>query len=340
MSKTVVGLFKSTAEAQQVKQALVSNGFDASDIKIVANDHDEDFSSSSAMDRENSRGTGYGRDGEDIGLDAGLQSSSRTDATSYDTGTGSGVGSAARKTAGAAEGAAEGIGEKIGNFFRSLTGGDDEAHGHYASGVNQGGALLTVKADDDEANEVASLLKQHGARDIQGGNQQPTGSNTPGYLGNTASGLGSTGSRTDSDTARNLTGEKAIPVVEEQLVVGKREVDRGGVRIYSHVVERPAEADVTLRDERINVERRPVNREATAADFEAGKDASFELRATGEEAVVAKNSRVVEEVMVGKQTSERTEAVHDTVRKTEVEVEQIAGNTANAGTEDNQKNRY
>lgn len=340
MSKTVVGLFNSTAEAQQVKQALVSNGFDASDIKIVANDHDEDFSSSSAMDRENSRGTGYGRDGEDIGLDAGLQSPSRTDATSYDTGTGSGVGSAARKTAGAAEGAAEGIGEKIGNFFRSLTGGDDEAHGHYASGVNQGGALLTVKADDDEANEVASLLKQHGARDIQGGNQQTTGSNTPGYLGNTASGLGSTGSRTDSDTARNLTGEKAIPVVEEQLVVGKREVDRGGVRIYSHVVERPAEADVTLRDERINVERRPVNREATAADFEAGKDASFELRATGEEAVVAKNSRVVEEVMVGKQTSERTEAVHDTVRKTEVEVEQIAGNTANAGTEDNQKNRY
>ncbi len=349
MSKTVVGLFNSTAEAQQVKQSLVSNGFDASDIKIVANDHDEDSSSSSTMSREGSRGTEYGRDGEDIGLDAGLQSSSRTNATSYDAGTstGSGVGSAAKRTAGAAEGAAEGIGEKIGNFFRSLTGGDDEAHGHYASGVNQGGALLTVRADDDEANEVASLLRQHGAREIQGGNEQATGSSTPGYLGNTASGvgntatgLGSTGSRTDSDTARNLTGEKAIPVVEEELVVGKREVDRGGVRIYSHVVERPAEADVTLRDERINVERRPVNREATAADFEAGKDASFELRATGEEAVVGKNSRVVEEVMVGKQSTERNEAVHETVRKTEVEVEQIAGNTGDLRTEDTQKNRF
>lgn len=317
MSKTIVGLFSSTAEAQKVKQALVSNGYAAGDIKIVANDHDEDFSSSSSMGRSDARGSG-----EDIGLDAGLQSSTRTAGSSYDTGTG--MGSAARKTAGAAEGAAEGIGQKIGSFFRSLTGGDDEVHGHYASGVNEGGALLTVKAEDDEANEVASLLRQHGARDIQGGDQQSNPSATQAYSGSAAG-------RTYNDTATNLTGETAIPIVEEQLVVGKREVDRGGVRIYSHVVERPAEADVTLRDERINVERRPVNREATAADFQAGKDASFELRATGEEAVVGKNSRVVEEVMVGKQATERTEAIRDTVRKTEVEVEQIAGNeTTNA----------
>ena len=49
----------------------------------------------------------------------------------------------------------------------------------------------------------------------------------------------------------------------------------------------------------------------------------IELTATGEEAVVGKTSRVVEEVLVGKDTSSHTEAIHDSVRKTEVEVEEI-----------------
>lgn len=284
MSKTVVGLFNSTAEAQQVKQSLVSNGYSASDINIMANDQD------------------------------GMSKSMTGTGTGVGTGTGTGVGSTVA-------GAAEGIGQKISNFFSSLTGGDDDVHGHYATGVNQGGALLTVKADDNRANEIASLLKQHGAREIEGNLQSKASTGT--------------------SNAAALTGQTAIPVIEEELVVGKREVDRGGVRVYSHVVERPVEADVTLRDERVNVERRAVDRPATAADFEAGKDASFELRATGEEAVVGKNSRVVEEVMVGKQSDERTEAVRDTVRKTEVEVEQIAGNTGgDTGNVKTEKNRY
>ena len=106
--------------------------------------------------------------------------------------------------------------------------------------------------------------------------------------------------------------------------MGKREVQRGGVRVYSHVVEQPVTADVTLHEERIAIERRPVDRAATAADFTSGS-AAIELTATGEEAVVGKTSRVVEEVRVGKQGTDRTEAIHDTVRKTEVEVERVEG---------------
>ncbi len=273
MSKTVVGLFNSTTEAQQVKQTLVQNGYDAKDVKIVANDNNDD----------------------DMEMDGGYASSA-TDTT--------------RGTAGDVDtNAGTGVGHKISNFFKSLTGGDEDVHNHYSTGVNEGGALLTVTTSDDRASQVASMLKQYGARDIDGGYQNAAGSGTPVY---------------GSESSNTVAGETAIPVVEEELVVGKREVDRGGVRVYSHVVERPVEADVTLRDERINVERRAVNRPATAADFETGRE--FELRASGEEAVVGKSSRVVEEVMVGKSTSERTEAIHDSVRKTEVEVEQIAGN--------------
>ena len=39
-------------------------------------------------------------------------------------------------------------------------------------------------------------------------------------------------------TGNDMTGEWVIPTVEEELVVGKREVDRGNVRVYSHVTER------------------------------------------------------------------------------------------------------
>ncbi len=167
----------------------------------------------------------------------------------------------------------------------------------------------------------------------------------------TASTLGTTGAVTDLGTAatpavapepvaplaaetgmarttaatQGVEGE-AIPVVEEDIRVGKRVVSRGGVRVRSYVLERPVEQDVTLRDERVQVERRPVDRPAGTVPAEAFRERSIEVSATGEEAVVQKEARVVEEVVVRKEAEERTETVRDTVRKTEVEVE-------NTGTE-------
>ncbi len=265
MSKTVVGLFNTTAAAEQVKQALISSGYETGKVSIVAND------------------------GENTSDSAG-----------------------------------EGIGQKISSFFSSLTGGDEHAHNHYATGVNSGGALLTVTTADEDANAVAALLKQHGARDIDGGYQSAAEEGTPVY-----------GGSANANTTGTMTGQTAIPIVEEELVVGKREVDRGGVRIYSHVVERPVTADVTLRDESINVQRRAVDRAATAADFTSGNE-SFELRASGEEAVIGKNSRVVEEVLIGKEASSHTENISDTVRRTEVDVEEIPGQVSST----TDRNRY
>jgi uncharacterized protein (TIGR02271 family) len=122
-----------------------------------------------------------------------------------------------------------------------------------------------------------------------------------------------------SDATLGANGEQVIPVVQEELTVGKRQVQRGGVRIYSRVVEEPVSESVSLHDERIVVDRRPVDRAATEADFtNAG---TVELTATGEEAVVGKRSRVVEEIRVGKEATDRTEQINDTVRHTEVDVQ-------------------
>jgi len=48
----------------------------------------------------------------------------------------------------------------------------------------------------------------------------------------------------------------------------------------------------------------------------------MEVREKSEEAVVQKQARVVEEVRVGKEVNERTETVRDTVRRTDVQVEE------------------
>jgi len=102
--------------------------------------------------------------------------------------------------------------------------------------------------------------------------------------------------------------EEVIPVVEEQLVVGKREVDRGGVRVRSYVTETPVHEQIRLRNERVNVERRPVDREVAAGD-DAFRERTIDMTATGEEAVVGKTSHVVEEIVVSKTADERVEQI-------------------------------
>ena len=115
----------------------------------------------------------------------------------------------------------------------------------------------------------------------------------------------------------------AIPVVEEEIAVGKRDVERGGVRVRTEVEERPVQEQVNLREEHVRVERRPVDRPATEADINrAAQSGTIEVREKAEEAVVAKTARVVEEVVVGKEATQRTETVRDTVRRTDVEVEE------------------
>jgi uncharacterized protein (TIGR02271 family) len=111
-------------------------------------------------------------------------------------------------------------------------------------------------------------------------------------------------------------------VVKEELEVAKREVQTGGVRVYSRVTETPVSESVNLREEHATIERRAVDRPATVADL---KEGFVEVRETTEQPVVSKAARVVEEVVVGKEASERTETIHDTVRGTEVEVERTEG---------------
>lgn len=133
---------------------------------------------------------------------------------------------------------------------------------------------------------------------------------------------------TNADAARMGHEDlAAFPVVEEEIRIGKRTVERGAARISTRVEEAPVEQQVTLREEHVNVERRPVDRPATDVPG-AFTEGSFEVVEHAEQVVADKQTRVVEEVVIKKEVTERAEAVRDTVRRTEVEVEDLRGTTA------------
>jgi uncharacterized protein (TIGR02271 family) len=133
--------------------------------------------------------------------------------------------------------------------------------------------------------------------------------------------------------ARDVTeGEDTVQLMEEQVRVGKREVGRGSVRVRSYVVEQPVEEQVELRQERVTVERRPVDRELQPGEA-AFQERTIEAVERGEEAVVDKTARVTEEIGIRKDVERETETVRDTVRRTEVEVEDDRAGRDLAGEE-------
>ena len=220
----------------------------------------------------------------------------------------------------------------------------------YINGVEAGDTLEILRTDDDRAQEALDIMNRHGALDIHHAHEVRT-QTTSVASGAMAGGLGTAAavgavtppvtthatqttvaSAATATSGLNAQGEAVLPVVEESLAVGKREIQRGGVRVFSRTTEKPVEASVNLREEHVTVERHAVNRPVDANAINTMPEGVIEVTETAEVPVVAKEARIVEEVVVGKEATQHTETVHDTVRRTDVEVEQIAGQTTTTGT--------
>jgi uncharacterized protein (TIGR02271 family) len=196
----------------------------------------------------------------------------------------------------------------------------DEDRSGYEEGVRRGGFLLCANVDESQADEACRLLETGGSVNFENRQKQWR---DEGWNGQQS---------TERTMQReNTVEEEHIPIVEEQLSVGKREVSRGGAHVRSYVRETPVSEQVNLREENISIERRPVNETISSADLNRGdllQDRDIEVRATGEEAVVSKEAHVTDEVVVRKTENNRTENVQDTVRHTEVDVEEGAERSA------------
>ena len=136
------------------------------------------------------------------------------------------------------------------------------------------------------------------------------------------------------NTAATTDNTSSIPVIEEQLNIGKEVVETGGARIRSRIVERPVEENLSLREEHINVERREVNRPASEGDLATFQEGTIEITEHAEVPVVSKEARVVEEIALNKQIEEREEVIRDTVRSTDVEVERLDSDEKRLNTDE------
>lgn len=315
MSQTVVGIFESSSKAQQAVQELVAAGVSRDKIDVSGSSNSDNSGMSNSSDSSFSSDSSYS---------SGSSLSSNVignDSDTHESG--------------------------ISKFFKSLFGNDDDDADKYTHVASRAQSIVTVHAQSgDEAERVADVLDDNGAVDVDehasttGYNKSGTGTGmentsnadystlaTDATLG-LAGGMGGVGTftgTTDADYRDDTTANETnkIPVIEENLEVGKREVTTGGVRVRSRIVERPVEESLRLREERVNVERNTVNRPATDADLKNFQERDIEMVERAEVPVVNKEARVVEEISIGKNVEERNETVKDTVRKTEVDVEDI-----------------
>jgi stress response protein YsnF len=211
----------------------------------------------------------------------------------------------------------EGFGDRIGNFFRNLFDNENDADKYSAAARNR--VVVSVYADSfTEAERAADIMDEHGAINVN---------ETTSYDINSAT--------TDYTLDEDEANERSVPVIEEELQLGKREVETGGMRVRSRIIGRPVEENLRLRQERVRVDRTPANRPATESDLNTFREGEIEVRERSEEPVVNKQARVVEEVNVRKEVDERDEVVRETVRKSDVEVEPInqAGTPGRKGKE-------
>lgn len=200
-------------------------------------------------------------------------------------------------------------GNGITRFFKSLFGDNDEAETYSRVGQRTGSIVTVHARSSEEAERAADLLDDYGAINV---NERAS---EYGYA---------SGSRQSAASESGAT----INRIEEDLEVGKRTVETGGVRVRSRIVERPVEESIRLREENVRVERNQVNRPVSDSELNQFQEGEIELTERAEVPVVNKEARVVEEIRLSKEVNERNETINDTVRNTEVDIEDINRGTS------------
>jgi len=199
----------------------------------------------------------------------------------------------------------------------------------YGRAIESGGVVVTVRVADSDVPRVMGLLDTHNPVDVLQ-RAAAVGAVPATLVAKAAAGASTTAASAAPATATaRAVAASATPsapdvvrLAEEQLNVGKRLVQEGSTRIRRFVTERPVEASVTLHEEHAQVLRRAISDPGYIADVD-WSDKTIEVTESAEQAVVSKNSRIVEEVVVRKEGSDHVETIKDKVRRQELEVEHL-----------------
>ena len=230
----------------------------------------------------------------------------------------------------------KGFWDSLGDFFFP-----DEDRYTYAEGLSRGGYLVTVTGLGAAHHDIAlDILDDEGSVDLDERAETWRSEGWDGYESSSYAAAGGSASMTGGSSTAARTGnldtqmeygadtgrldqrsdDETIPVVEERIRIGKRDNSHGRVRVRAYTVEEPVSESVDLREDRVEIERRPVDRAVTGAEA-AFQDRALEAEEYREEAVVQKEARVVEEIGLRKTSETHRETVSDTVRRTEVEID-------------------
>jgi uncharacterized protein (TIGR02271 family) len=136
----------------------------------------------------------------------------------------------------------------------------------------------------------------------------------------------------ESDLDSGKRAPLRVPVVEETLEVQKTQVDQGGYRLVKEVSTREQLVDELLRDQRVEIERRPVGRsiEGSAMPAPRYEGDTLVIPVVQEILVTEKRLVLVEEVRVTPVEGTHRQPQTVTLRKEEIAIERLAAEDSSA----------
>jgi stress response protein YsnF len=292
--RTVIGLFGNAGEARRAIDELQGLGYSADKISVVTN-----VATQEAIEARKSMG---------------LQSLSLADVGKVATG------GPLRDVLIKQPGQSGVLGSAL-----QLFGLTPELAEHYVSGVRHGETLESLTVDDRDSDRVLAVMRRRTAnapaQDAAPIREEIAAAPPPAAAPPAPAPATTTTKKTNGHAAIEMDArdeERVIPILREEMRVGRRTVERGGVRVSSHVVQRPVSEQVNLRETHVDIERRAVDR-PLRPDEQGFAEENIEMVEMADEAVVSKQARVVEEVIVRRHVEDRTATISDQVRSTEIE---------------------
>lgn len=187
----------------------------------------------------------------------------------------------------------------------------------YSRAIESGGAVLTLRLPESDVPRAMKILDVHTPSDVNQASGSWEASSTP-------SSKAVVPPPVAPRTASTVTTgkEEVLRLAEEQLDVGKRQIETGRARVRRFVVEEPVESQVTLHEEHAALLRRPVNDRSAIRDVD-WTDKVIEITETSEQAVINKTAHIAEEVVVRREGSDHVETVRDKIRRQQVELERL-----------------
>jgi uncharacterized protein (TIGR02271 family) len=290
--KTVVGLFASLAAAERGIQGLTAAGFSKQQIGVAVRDKQQQQELTEGTGTQVAEGAATGAVGGGVlggvvGLLAGVGALAIP-----------GIGPIVAGGALASTLAGAGIGAAAGGLIGALAGMGvpEEDARHFERGFQAGGVLVTVEAGA-EAERARQVLIANGA-DL--GGTQDVSTRTP-------------------QTATSENADR-LQLREEQLDIEKDRVQAGEVRLRKEVVTEQRDIEVPVTREEVVIERHAAEGEKRPGGA-IGEDEEVRIPLMEEEVRVEKTPVVREEVSVRKRQVQDTQAVSETVRREEAQID-------------------